>query len=84
MQGFLRGLYETRVHAGRLFRSYLSHGELESELYYVGADTLPQLIETELHRKIKPALGIESDVLFQKEIQDVGRTDVVGELWSFS
>ena len=48
---------------------------------------MPQLLETELHRKIKrePALGIESDVqVFPEEIQDVGRTDVVGELWSFS
>jgi hypothetical protein len=91
MQGFLRSLYETRVHAGRLSGSYLSHGELIPEFSWCdGADTVPQLIETELHRKIKrePALGIESGVKFfpeGNELEDVGpRTDVVGELWSFS
>ena len=31
MQGVLRGVYETRVHARGLSRSYLSHGELDSE-----------------------------------------------------
>jgi hypothetical protein len=43
----------------------------------------PQLIETELNRKIKrePALGIESGVKVFP--QGSGVNDIVGELWAF-
>jgi hypothetical protein len=58
----------------------------------VWAHAFWQLIETELDRRIKrePALGIESGIkVFPEEeqenesVEDTGRRDVVGELWSF-